>query len=55
MPTVEVGGLLRPVDRQVGLADLRQRFGGVLQPGGDLPVADVVRGRPGRLGREAVA
>ena len=39
MPTVEVDGLLGPVDREVDLADLFQRLGSVLEPGGDPTVA----------------
>lgn len=41
MAKAEVDGLLRPIDRQVDLADLLERFRGVLQPGGDLPVLGV--------------
>lgn len=41
MSAVEVGGLFRPVDGEVDLADLLERFGGVLQPGCDLPVLGV--------------
>lgn len=41
MSAVEVGRLLGPVDGEVDLADLLECFGGVLEPGGDLPVAGV--------------
>ena len=37
----ELGGLTRPIDRQVILADLFERLGGLLEPRGNLPVADV--------------
>lgn len=41
MSAVEVGRLPGPVDRQVDLADLLERLGGVLQPGRNLPVPGV--------------
>lgn len=41
MSSVEVRGLFRPVDGQVDLADLFERLGGVLQPGGDLSILRV--------------
>ena len=41
MAVAELGGLSGPVDREVDLADLGERFGGVLEPGRHPAVAGV--------------
>jgi len=42
VPAVEVGGLLRPADGEVDLADLLEGLSGVLQPRGDIAVFGMI-------------